>query len=753
MLNFFYCFIILYFIFISLTSSTSSPNVVTLNGVSPTATRGMVIDAGSGGSRLHIYQWKARIFSANDLSKTVKNSKPNLSSASTTSSISNLNTASPLLVTPTLPLSYPEANEKWTARVDPGIHNFLHDKHMITLHLARLIDFAKVNLAGYEEEFSNFPIYFKATGGLRELPTDDREAIINEVRKLLLDKSFNPFYFQPDYARVISGEEEAVFSWAATNFLMGTLISNSQGQGLVQNITHTYGTLDLGGSSTQIAFFMPSQDIPDGLYKLQLGGQKQWNLYAKSFLKFGIVSARVRLMKMLADQAVLNYVKDYHKHKKSNKQTSSNIDEMYTLENITEELIHELELNTNTKQLTIENPCFHSGYTENYYDSTNLVKVLVVGPNYTNKNKKKSSLEDCRKLILPLMQKELNQFCDSVYHGECSIAGSFQPSLPKGDSHLLPLTPPLPPLISPSSSSFNEAPPSSILPTRLFNTSTSIITDEFSFLKDKNHLPFICTSSYKYPWKFLKMPQTSSLKDFSIRANELCSLSFTEMLLYYEKELSMNEDSDKLSEFLPYYCFLSSYIITLLEDGYGFGVNQTFTVVDEVNGHKVGWALGAILFEINDLPWELHLSNMEAHPYKFALIAASLGFGVGLLISIILYRECLDPNFETVSSQIQAQSTIANYDLYDFEKDHDKDQEKLKELNKEKNEGIYDETSSLLQSSTATSPETSKNVSQGNKNKWFKQWPVGAQLDSPPKYGSISNNKKEKNFDILDNLP
>ena len=52
----------------------------------------------------------------------------------------------------------------------------------------------------------------------------------------------------------------------------------------------TFGTVDLGGSSAQIAFFVPSQDISEGLFKFQLGGQKHWNVYTKSFLQFGWVS-------------------------------------------------------------------------------------------------------------------------------------------------------------------------------------------------------------------------------------------------------------------------------------------------------------------------------------------------------------------------------------------------------------------------------------------------------------------------------
>jgi hypothetical protein len=47
--------------------------------------------------------------------------------------------------------------------------------------------------------------------------------------------------------------------------------------------------------------------------------------------------------------------------------------------------------------------------------------------------------------------------------------------------------------------------------------------------------------------------------------------------------------------------------------------------MDQINGHKVGWALGAILYEINELPWELHLSDVERHPLPYVLAAARIG--------------------------------------------------------------------------------------------------------------------------------
>lgn len=143
------------------------------SNVKPTATRGMVIDAGSGGSRLHVFTWEPRIF----------NSVPP-------------------------PLSYPQPNEKWTVRVDPGIHNFAEDMDQVANHLIKLIDYAKVALVGYEREFSDYPIYFKATGGMRELDVDDRDRVIDEVRRLLSDKSFCPFFFKDEFARVISGKSK-----------------------------------------------------------------------------------------------------------------------------------------------------------------------------------------------------------------------------------------------------------------------------------------------------------------------------------------------------------------------------------------------------------------------------------------------------------------------------------------------------------------------------------------------------------------
>ena len=105
-------------------------------------------------------------------------------------------------------------------------------------------------------------------------------------------------------------------------------------------------------------------DISENLFRLQIGGQKHWNVYTKSFLSFGQVSARERHLAMIADSAIA-----------SNKNS-------------------------------VENPCFHSGYSEKNQGSTGvnglkLVYVTVSGPNSASDDQ----FEKCLATLRPLLNK------------------------------------------------------------------------------------------------------------------------------------------------------------------------------------------------------------------------------------------------------------------------------------------------------------------------------------------------------------
>lgn len=462
--------------------------------------RGMIIDAGSGGSRLHIYAWEPRIF---------KTLPP--------------------------PISFPTDEEHLTGKIKPGISSFSNHPEKVRDQLASLIRFAKSALRQYTEQWKYFPIYVKATGGMRELPLLRREAIMNNVRNYLSNKTHCPFYFRDEFARVISGEEEAVYAWSATNFLMGRLLPPLRGIGDAEPLNSTYGTVDMGGSSCQIAFYVPTQDISEGLFKLHIGNQKHWNLYAKSYLSYGHVSARRRHLKHVADgaywdssAAIVPRALDY---------------------------------------------CFHAGYSENIMNSMGTAQVEVEGPAVPASDQ----LYRCIAALGPLLRQTGpdEEFCAKTYDGECGIGGAYQPTLP--------------------------------------------------FLSDSG---FIGISSYEYAWAFLKMPSTATLDEFRSRAEEICAMSFSDVLLYFE---GMNNFNNDLADYLPYYCFLSSYTLTLLIDGFGFQHNQTLTVMDSIHGHAVAWPLGAMLFEINELPWELH-----RQPATYNLWASLVSGIIGLVLGVIM---------------------------------------------------------------------------------------------------------------------
>jgi hypothetical protein len=54
---------------------------------------------------------------------------------------------------------------------------------------------------------------------------------------------------------------------------------------------------------------------------------------------------------------------------------------------------------------------------------------------------------------------------------------------------------------------------------------------------------------------------------------------------------------------LDSYCFRSAYVFQLLHRGYGFQMNDTIRATKVIDGHKVGWPLGSMLYEINTMPW------------------------------------------------------------------------------------------------------------------------------------------------------
>jgi hypothetical protein len=109
-----------------------------------------------------------------------------------------------------------------------------------------------------------------------------------------------------------------------------------------------------------------------------------------------------------------------------------------------------------------------------------------------------------------------------------------------------------------------------------------------------------------------------------LQGMNLCAMTFSDAITYFEVN-NLNAADDKLAQMIPDYCFLSSYTYILLTEGYGFPKNETFTVLDEVNNNKVSWAFGAIMHEINTMPWVYLPATQKGSEVLHIAVAAILG--------------------------------------------------------------------------------------------------------------------------------
>jgi Golgi nucleoside diphosphatase len=89
--------------------------------------------------------------------------------------------------------------------------------------------------------------------------------------------------------RIISGEEEGLFGWIAVNYLMDGFSSGGKER-------QTYGFLDMGGASTQIAFEPKdkSQDLIPIRLRLLNGKDITHNVFTTTWLGYGTNQARQR---------------------------------------------------------------------------------------------------------------------------------------------------------------------------------------------------------------------------------------------------------------------------------------------------------------------------------------------------------------------------------------------------------------------------------------------------------------------------
>jgi len=205
----------------------------------------ILVDAGSSGSRFWIYSWT-------DGSDTWDTSIP-----------SDLMSANPY-------------------KAEPGIIDYFTNTEAMKNKFQEGIDEVLAYIDSKEDlcqDTADIPMWLMSTAGLRTETNEEVNNILDEIGKWMAANV--PFDWM--FARLLSGEEEAIYAWVATNHVLGRF------EGDV-----TVGILEMGGQSMQIAFQPADGIIMDNSYDIELLG-KTYRVYANSWNGFGMNAIRESL--------------------------------------------------------------------------------------------------------------------------------------------------------------------------------------------------------------------------------------------------------------------------------------------------------------------------------------------------------------------------------------------------------------------------------------------------------------------------
>ena len=151
------------------------------------------------------------------------------------------------------------------------------------------------------------PVALKATAGLRLLGEKKSKDILDAVANRLRERySFN--LRSNEDVTIMDGKEEGVYAWITANYLLHAIGGSTMPSGnqMIPEKKPTFAVLDLGGGSTQIVFEptldgkRPDSALKDGehKYELSFGGEKRI-LYQHSYLGYGLKQAREHVHKLV----------------------------------------------------------------------------------------------------------------------------------------------------------------------------------------------------------------------------------------------------------------------------------------------------------------------------------------------------------------------------------------------------------------------------------------------------------------------
>ncbi|TVY36334.1 Golgi apyrase [Lachnellula subtilissima] len=236
---------------------------------------GVILDAGSSGTRVHVYRWLNSARARQDAS-------------------------------PHEMLSLPDIHQKknYTYKTKPGVSTFGDNPSEVGPYLQDLLDHALSIVPS--DQVKDTPIFLMATAGVRLLEPMKQKALLGEICAYA---QAHTSFSLPDcdlHIQVIPGETEGLYGWIAANYLLGSF--NSPEDHKHGDNHHTYGFLDMGGASAQIAFAPNSTEAEKHANDLKLlrmrtlnGESTEYKVFTTTWLGFGVNQARQRYVEAIQE--------------------------------------------------------------------------------------------------------------------------------------------------------------------------------------------------------------------------------------------------------------------------------------------------------------------------------------------------------------------------------------------------------------------------------------------------------------------
>ena len=133
---------------------------------------------------------------------------------------------------------------------------------------------------------------------------------------------------------------------------------------------------------------------------------------------------------------------------------------------------------------------------------------------------------------------------------------------------------------------------------------------------------FVAFSGFSYVYEALGVAAAAPLADLRAAASKFCAQSYGAAGAAFP---------GAAGPFLFNYCILGTYAVTLLTVGYGLNSSQAglVTAAPSRASAPISWALGAMLYEANGLPWALPEPVQPGVPPSTTALAVVLGLLLG----------------------------------------------------------------------------------------------------------------------------